>query len=451
MNTLRLAGFGMRGYVGGSLTPNLAADFVSAFATLTEGGRIVLARDTRYSSPMFHATAVSALTCAGCEVIDLGVAPTPAVQFAVKECGAAGGLSISGGHNRQGWNTITLIGADGAFLDPSGGEAVLDIFHASEFRKADWCRLGAISDRPEGMDRYMDHLAAQVDAERIRRRRFRVVIDPVGGAACPLLPRFRELFGLDLIPINGRPSGYLAREPEPRPRSALPMAEIIGALGADAGFVLSSDAKRLSVVSETGEPASEEYTFALVAQHVLEQTPGPVVTNSCTTRTVDDLCARAGAPLLKSRVGEAWVISSMQDEEAVLSGEGSGGAARASNGAYFDGILSTLLILESMAVRDCTLSGLLAGIPRYGIDKRRVRCTYSRGTQALDALQRRWRGAGAGTLDTTDGIRLDLEDGWVHARLSRTENIIRVISEALDRETAERRAAETVRVLHEEL
>lgn len=107
--TLRLASFGVRGFVGQSLTPRVVMDFASAFGSFVEGQRVLLGRDTRYSSPMIHAAVTASLMGCGCEILDFGICPTPVLQFAVRRRGAAGAVSISGGHNGMGWNAMTLL------------------------------------------------------------------------------------------------------------------------------------------------------------------------------------------------------------------------------------------------------------------------------------------------------------------------------------------------------
>ena len=96
MNGLRLASFGVRGFVGESFDPRVAIDFASAFGTFVEGRRILVGRDTRYSSDMLHEATVSALLSCGCEVIDFGICPTPVLQFSVCKWQAEGAISISG-------------------------------------------------------------------------------------------------------------------------------------------------------------------------------------------------------------------------------------------------------------------------------------------------------------------------------------------------------------------
>ena len=112
MKTLRLTSSGLQGYVGVNLNPRSIVDFASAMATYINGGPVAIGRDTRYSSPMVYNAAVSGLLNAGCDVIDLGICPTPMVQFAVKHYGASGGLSITGGHYEAGRNSLNIINSE---------------------------------------------------------------------------------------------------------------------------------------------------------------------------------------------------------------------------------------------------------------------------------------------------------------------------------------------------
>jgi phosphomannomutase len=451
MKTLRVTSFGIRGFVGESLTPKVLIDFASAFATFVEGGRVLIGRDTRYSSPMIHSAVVSGLLSAGCEVVDFGICPTPIVQFSVVPMKAAGALSISGGHNPMGWNALTLIGSDGSFLSPLGGETVLDVFHAGDFRKEDWQHMGSIRNADDFATPYFEALEKHVNVPAIRKAGLTVLIDPVGGAGCSFLESFAARFGFSLVPINAQPSGYLAREAEPRPRSALQMASIIKRLGGHVGFVLSSDMGRLSLVTEDGEPASEEYTFAVIADHVLGKRTGTIVTNCCTTRTIDDIARNRRATVVKSPVGQAFVVSSLMDEQGILGGEGSGSVALPEFSRAFDGFLMMALVLEAMAEKGHRLSELIKGLPRYHIVKKRVVCDSRKGYHALEILRDRLENQAGGRVDHTDGMRVDWDDGWVHARASQTEQMIRVISEAKNRAVAEQRAEDISRIIEQEV
>jgi len=430
MKSLRLASFGIRGFAGESLDPKVLIDFASAFATFLEGGRVLLGRDTRASSPMLHASVASGLLSAGCEVLDFGICPTPILQFSVRGYGAAGAVSVSGGHNGMGWNAVTLLGADGAFLEPMGGEYVLDCFHAGDFLRRGWQEMGLLRNIDDFADSYFEALERQFNVEAVREKRFTVLIDPVGGAGCPYLRTFADRLGLSLIPINATPSGYLAREPEPRPRSASQMASIIQHVKGDVGFLHASDMGRTSIVTEQAEPASEEYTFPLIADHVLRNRRGAVITNCCTTRTLDDIAAMHRADVVKSPVGQAYVMAALSDEQGVIGGEGSGSVALPEFNRAFDGFLVMALILEAMAERDQPISALLNSLPRYHIVKRGIPCDSRQAYHAIELVRERLMRENAERLDLTDGLRIDGEDRWVHIRASKTQQLIRIISEA---------------------
>jgi len=446
--SLRLASFGMRGFIGQSLSIKAAMDFAAAFGTYLKGGRILLGRDTRYSSPMLHSAVASSLIGCGCEVVDLGVCPTPMIQFSVKPLGAAGGVSISGGHHGMGWNSISLMDAEGAFLEPAGGENVLDIYHAGDFIRQTSSGIGRLVENKSFSKNYFDALVSTVNADAIRKAGFNILIDPLGGAGCPFLAEFSSRLGFRLIAVNDQPSGYLPREAEPRPRSALQMASFIKHVHGHAGFVFSSDMYRMSMVTEEGEPVSEESTFAVMADYILGKKQGTLVTNCCSSRAVDEIAARHGCRVIKTPVGPAYIMAALQDESGVIGGEGSGSVFLPSFSRAADGFLMMAVVLEAMAASGLSLSRLIQKTPRYHIVKRTLSCGSRAGYGAIDAIKR--RGAdfpGSISMDLTDGVRFDWASGWVHARSSNTEQMVRVISEDRDRALAVQRADHMMRLI----
>lgn len=446
--SLRLASFGMRGFIGQSLSIRASMDYAAAFGTYLRGGRVLLGRDTRYSSPMLHSAVASSLISCGCDVIDLGVCPTPMIQFSVKPQKAAGGVSITGGHHGMGWNSISLMDEDGAFLEPAGGENVLDIYHAGDFTRRPASGIGRLVEAREFSRTYFDALVNHVQVEAIRSAGFHVLIDPLGGAGSPFIAEFADRLGLHLIAVNDQPSGYLPREAEPRPRSALQMASFIKHVQGHAGFVFSSDMYRMSMVTEEGEPVSEEFTFAVMADYMLAKAPGVIVTNCCTSRAIDDIAVRHGCRVIKTPVGPAYIMSALQDESGIIGGEGSGSVFVPSFSRAADGFLMMAVVLEAMAVSGQPLSRLIKQVPRYHIVKRTLPCGSRAGYSAIESIkQRRGEFAGCVAVDLTDGVRFDWPGGWVHARASHTEQIVRVISEDHDRDLAVQRADHMMRLI----
>ncbi len=435
--------------VGESLTPELIIDFACAFGTFADTGRVLVGRDTRGSSQTLQCAVVAGLLSTGCEVLDFGICPTPILQHSVPRYAAAGAISISGGHTRMGYNALTLIGSDGAYMDPVAGEAVLDIFHARDFRRAAWNGMGTVKPVSDVAEGYFDALEAHVDAPAIRQAGLTVVVDPVNGAGCRYLKPFAERLGLRLVAINDNESAYLAHDPEPRPRNARHVASLIGHVEGDIGFVCSSDMGRLSLVCEDGEMASEEFTFPLIADHVLAQKKGVVATNCCTTRMADDVAKRHGVPIVKTPVGQAYILSALASENGLIGGEGNGSVTVTEFSRAFDGFLMMGLVMEAMVHRGKRVSELLRQLPRYHIVKRHVQARADKCYHALDHMREDERWRQGGTLDMTDGIRVDWEDGWIHVRASQTEPLIRVTSESTSTEIAWARALEAVRRLEE--
>ncbi len=398
---------------------------------------------------MYHQATLVGLQGAGCRVLDLGICPTPIAQHALGHTlQAAGGIAISGGHNREGWNAITLLGPDGTHLDPVAGQTVLDYFHTRSYRQADWKSVGRIDSIPQSefAEPYFRALRKVLNVDKIREQKFSVVIDPVAGAACAFLEAFSTALDFELIAVNAQPSGYFPREPEPRPRSAKQLASLIQRLGGDVGFLLSSDAGRLSIVTESGEPASEEFTLPLVARHILGKRKGSIATNSCTSRMVDDIAQRHNVPVFKAKVGQAFVSAKALDEQAIVAGEGSGGVSLPAFSPGFDGMLGMGLILEAMAETKQTISQLVATLPHYSMVKWQIPCISRRGYPTLERIKK-IISEQTRTIDLTDGLRIENANGWVHLRVSKTEQLIRVTSESTSKEQAEQQADEMRRLI----
>jgi phosphomannomutase len=352
---------------------------------------------------------------------------------------------------RMGWNALTLVNADGAFFDSASGEAVLDIFHARDFRKPGWQHIGSVIPVDDVAAAYFDRMEEFLDVAAIKRANLTVAIDTVNGAGSRFLKPFAARLGFKLVAVNAEESGFMAHDPEPRPRNARQVASILPLVGAQVGFVTSSDCSRVSIVADDAETASEEYTFPLVADHLLRRTPGVVVSNCCTTRMVDDVAAAHKCPVVKTPVGQAYIMAKLADENGVIGGEGNGSVAVPSFSRACDGLLTIGLILESLAQRPAKISARLHELTRYHIVKRMVYGEPRRCYRALEALQADPSWATDAPRDETDGLRADWNDGWLHVRASQTEPMIRIISESCSRPLAEERAMATVRTLEREL
>jgi phosphomannomutase len=448
MKLLKIGISGVRGIVGNTITPELVMDFASAFGTALNSRKVLVGRDSRISGPMLHSAAVSALLATGCDVADLGICPAPILQYMVKRQRSAGAVSISAGHNAAEWNALTFINSEGTYLNEFQGEEILDLYHLEKFRKAPADKLGNLTFCQNFLQKYFNSLTRFVDVERIKKARFKVVIDACNGGGAGIVNLFCQAIGCQLIPLNNSPDGNFPHDPEPRPRNAAEVASIIKVTGADIGFSLNSDVSRVSVVTETGETLSEEYTMPLVADYYLKKNPGTVITNLSTSRKIEDVAVRHNSHVIRTRVGQSFIIQSMIEEDGVLAGDGSGSVAVRNFQSAFDGFLTMGLILESMAVDKMAVSEKAKNLPRYHIIKHKLDCPPQKAHSIVGRVKKFYARFQP---DLTDGVKMEAKDGWIHVRTSATEPMIRIISESVSRKKAEERLERVIQYISQSI
>lgn len=216
MKPLKIGVSGVRGVVGETLTPDLIVGFAQAFGTYLGPGRILVCRDTRPSGPMVAAAVMAGLLNTGCDVVDLGICPTPSLQLAVRWLGADGGISITAGHNPAHWNALKFVRQDGLYLTPGQAEELLDIYHQGRFEKATWDRMRTRVELGEAIQHHLDVLSASFDLAAPRRRRLKVAVDCCNGSCSLLAPRWLATLGCEVLAINDDPSSPFPHTPEPK-------------------------------------------------------------------------------------------------------------------------------------------------------------------------------------------------------------------------------------------
>lgn len=430
---------GIRGRVGAGLTPEVVATYAAGFGAwatgLKPGRPVVVGRDSRVSGPLFHRVVLSALESVGCQVIDLGVVPTPTVQLAVEHHHAAGGLAITASHNPVEWNALKFIGSSGLFLDQTDS---LSFRAATDrgFARATWDRLGATVPDPDAVHRHLALILGlkYVNVPQLRARKLKVALDCVNGAGAEIMLALLDALGCEVTAIHTEPDGRFPHAPEPVAENLGDLCALVRRTGADIGLAVDPDVDRLAIVDELGTPVGEDYTLAFAAALVLRTSPGVVVTNLSTSRVVEDAALAAGQRCLRAPVGEANVASAMQLERAVIGGEGNGGVILPELHLGRDAPAGAALVLQLLCETGNTPSQLKAASPRYEIVKDKLDRPDAPLGDVYAALRRVFPDA---AVDTQDGLRLSWTDRWVHVRPSGTEPIVRVIAEAPTRAEAE--------------
>ncbi len=420
---------GVRGVIGESMTPVLAAELGCAFGTFLGGGRVVVGRDSRPSGPMIQQALVAGLTAAGCEVIVLDVASTPAVALMVRRHGAAGGVVITASHNPVIWNGIKFLTDEGLAPPPERAAELFEIHRRRAFRLAGVEGLRAAESDASADETHVEAALALAEVSAVSARRFKVVLDSVNGAGGREGRMLLERLGCRVLALNPEPTGRFAHTPEPLAENLTGLSAAVREAGADVGFAQDPDADRLAIVDEHGRYIGEEYTLALAAMHLFATRPGPAAANLSTSRMIDDLAAAAGGPcrVCRSAVGEANVVAAMKAHGCAFGGEGNGGIIDLRVGPVRDSLVAMALVLQLMASSGESVSGLAGRIPSYVMIKEKFPCSAERIAAAVAAVRAHFAGA---RLCDIDGVRADFDDAWVHVRGSNTEPIIRVIAEA---------------------
>lgn len=432
--SLKVSVSGVRGIIGTALDAESLVRWASAFGQWLGPGPVVVARDSRPSGPMVAAAVQAGLMSTGHDVVDAGLATTPTTEMLVQETDAVGGVIVTASHNPVEWNALKLLRADGLFLGAEEIEAVARLEREPSRAHRVAVETGRLSQRDDADDLHLRAILELVDVGRIRDAGLTVAFDAVEGAGGRIVPRLLDELGVTHHDLYCGCTGDFPRDPEPRADHLQELAARVADTDADLGLAVDPDVDRLALIDRGGTALSEELTLALVADHVLERTPGPVVVNLSTTLAMDEVARRHGVPLRRTPVGEANVVAAMLADGAVIGGEGNGGVILPRLHPGRDAVLGIALVLDAVAARGSLRAGL-ERLPDASMAKAKFDLT-----PALDDPAR-WRIAAqslgdGGIFDESDGIRYALPDRWVHLRRSNTEPVLRIITEAPSQEQA---------------
>ncbi|MDA7979833.1 MAG: phosphoglucosamine mutase [Pirellulales bacterium] len=442
---------GLRGIVGESLTPAVAARYALAFADALPPGLVVISHDARASAAELEIAIAGALSQAGFEVRLAGAAATPTLGILVRTCGAIGGIQISASHNPPQYNGMKLFSAAGRVLPSEEGATVLARYR--ELGQPESSATGSgVAQEVKNATRLDDVRSAHceavlqvVDVERIRAKNFRVLVDSNHGAGGPLAVQLLQELGCDVIEFGTQPDAQYEHGLEPTEENLESVMQLAREKSCDVTFCQDPDADRLAVIDQHGNYLGEELTLAMCVERRLQQQIGPIVVNCSSSRVTADLAQKYGAPYVRTKVGEANVVDQMLAENALLGGEGNGGVIDPRVGFVRDSFVGMAMILDAMSEHDVRASELAAGLPNYSIVKTKLDMGAADFQASVDHLQGKFADAEPSQLD---GLRLDWPDRWLLVRASNTEPIVRLIAEAKSRTLAESLCKEAAEVLH---
>tara|TARA_B100000767_G_scaffold38130_2_gene32041 strand:+ start:33343 stop:34545 length:1203 start_codon:yes stop_codon:yes gene_type:complete len=377
---------------------------------------------------------VGALNAMGVNVLDLGLSTTPTVELAVPEEDAQGGIILTASHNPKQWNALKLLGPKGEFLNASEGEKVLALAQESPIF-ASIEAIGRTEHLGGWMEWHVDHALELdlVDATSIRSKKLKVAVDAVNSTGGIIMPMLLEALGCEVVEVNCEPTGHFAHNPEPLPAHLSELSQVVVDQQCDLGISVDPDVDRLAFVCEDGSWFGEEYTLVAVADFILSKTPGNTVSNMSSTRALRIVTEKHGGKHTASAVGEVNVVEAIRAQQAVIGGEGNGGVIYPKSHCGRDAVVGAALFLTHLVASGLTVSQLRKTYPDWFMSKDKLALPNADVDAALIKLVKANPEA---EVNTIDGVKFDLPEGWVHLRKSNTEPIIRVYAEAETMEAA---------------
>ena len=439
---------GIRGTIGGDpgdgLTPIDIVKFSSAYAAWikeTSGKpdlKVVLGRDARISGEMVETLVCGALMGMGVDVLNLGLATTPTVEIAVSMEKADGGIILTASHNPGQWNALKLLNSKGEFISAGEGQRILDIIEAGKYDFAPVENIGHVAKIPGYDQKHIDRILELelVNPEIIRKAGMKVAVDCVNSVGGLILPELLKQLGVaEVVELYCEPNGIFPHNPEPLPEHLGALSAAVIDSEADLGLVVDPDVDRLAMIDERGQFFGEEYTIVAVADYILSKTPGNTVSNLSSSRALRDVTEKYGCSHFASPVGEVHVVRVMKENNAVIGGEGNGGVIYPGMHYGRDALTGAALFLTFLASQGCTMSELRKNYPDYTISKNKV--ALEPGTDTALILEKVQAKYANYPVNTEDGVKIDLPEGWIHLRKSNTEPIIRIYTEAGSESVAE--------------
>ncbi|MFX1597648.1 MAG: phosphoglucosamine mutase [Promethearchaeota archaeon] len=426
---------GIRGIVNQDITPEFALKIGASIGTFFNSGNLIVGRDGRSSGLMLMNAIISGITSAGVGVIDIGLAPTPAIQYGVGRIDACGAVVITASHNPPEFNGIKVAGDDGIELPRKDEEVIEEIYFNETYRRTPWNELGSIQKDESLLDIFIEGVVEKANADIIKKANLKVVVDPGNGVGALVTPYLLRKLGCNVITINAQVDGnFPGRKPEPTPESLTDLAKTVKALGADLGVAHDGDADRVIFVDEKGVIHWGDVSFALIVRKILQEKLGKIiVTPVASSKLIEDVTNQYGGRLVLTEVGSIVVARKLQELNGICGGEENGGIFYAPHQFVRDGAMGATLMVELIAEERKTLSQLVDELPKYYSFKLKTKCPNNLKDDVMEKIKKEMAKYEPITID---GVKIVLEKGWVLIRPSGTEPLIRCFAETSDEQSA---------------
>ena len=429
--------FGVRRTANDVLTPEFASRLAACYGTQIKG-TVAVGGDTRTTTPMLMQAVIAGLLSSGCDVVDLGILPTPGVQYAVRKY-YDGGVMITASHNPPRYNGIKFLDKDGIGIPDEMDLAIEKLYFDGEPDRVEFSQIGQIYKNDKIVEEYIDEAVSKVDTEAIKKANLKVVVDCGSGAGCFTAPYLIRKLGCDVTSLNSQADGFFpGRDPEPIEENLQELISVVKELGADIGLAHDGDADRTICIDEKGNFVLGDKTFTLVEKQMLKENGGgTIVTTVATSQAIYDVAEEHNGEVIATAVGDLLVARKLKDTDGLFGGEENGGLIFPDFVYGRDAVMTVAKILEIVAKEKRPLSELVAELPVYYASKMKIECPDDEKEFVMQSIADEIKTTTDFELDLTDGVKILKEDGWVIIRPSGTEPIFRCFAESDSQEKAD--------------
>ena len=429
---------GVRKVYGDEFDIEMALNLGKALGTYLGNGTVLIARDARTTGLMVTEAVTAGIVSTGVNVVHAEIIPTPTLAFVTMKGGYDAGVMVTASHNPPEYTGLKFWSKSSMGFTQKEEAKLEAIYNSKDFQAADWNELGKVTHIDTAVNEHIESLLKNCDTDAIRKKSFRVIVDPGNGAACVHTPYLMQRLGCQVVTINGQLDGHFpGRRSEPDEKSLKDLIQMIKKTGADLGIAHDGDADRVVFVAENGEVIRGDRTIALLAQLAIENSMHKtIVTTVDSSLVLDEVVEKAGGTTLRTPVGDIQVAIKVAEEKGVMGGEACGVFIFPETHLAPEPFLASCKVLELMASTGKSFGELIAKIPQYPLLKAKVECPNEKKKSVMETLAKTLPENMSEVKEvlTVDGLGITMKQGWVLVRPSGTEPVIRITCEGQSEE-----------------
>ena len=418
---------GIRGVFKEDFTLEFIHDMTLAIATFFKEGPILVGYDGRDSSPIIAKTICSALNYCGIDCNNAGLIPTPCLEYSVKKLDYNGGIMITASHNPPKYNGIKPAAKDGVEISREDELVIEDIYLKKNWIK-NRSRWGVTNTEKKAIEVYVQGILSHIDSERIKSKKFKVVLDLGNGAQAVTAPIFCENLGCEIFLVNEKIDGsFPGRGSEPTPQNLQSLSNAVQENKADVGIAFDGDGDRSIFCDNNGEILTGDKSALVLVKHILQKIPESIVVTCLNSGSnIENIVNQFNSTVIRTKVGSVEVSRKMLSTNALIGYEENGGFMYGPHNQVRDGCMTLGLMLDLLAYSEKSLSQKTNELPPSYTTKDKLYCSSDDAKKLIQFLKEEFPDS-----DTIDGIKIiKNQKNWVMIRPSGTEPIIRIYGEA---------------------